>query len=181
MTETELLKSLVGYLPYGLKGLFETRDVMPATSQNETRVKTLKVDNVEFFVKYCVPILYPLSSLIEKIKVNGEEFVPLEKLFALNLENNNPEWGTVELYSDTNSVVMDFEITNKDQGVFRERGSFYYSILSKSFALYINQPIHVGNQLNLFQKLYEWKIDIENLIESGHAIGVTTLTTNPYE
>lgn len=72
-------KKIVPYLPYELKGNYLLSDVVTG-SKDELRGKLLTVDNVEFFLKYATPILRPLLDLTKEIEVNGEKFVPIERL-----------------------------------------------------------------------------------------------------
>ncbi len=78
------LKHLAPYLPYGLKGNYELSDVVP-TAKHELRDKELRIDCVDFFLKYAKPILRPLSDLKKinklstiKFYVNGNFYIDSE-------------------------------------------------------------------------------------------------------
>lgn len=73
------LQQLAVYLPYKLKGNFEVSEVVPE-AKYELREKELRIDNVDFFLKYATPILYPISCLTNEITHKGETFVPVVEL-----------------------------------------------------------------------------------------------------
>lgn len=72
------LKHLAGYLPYGLEAKYQLTDIVNS-ERSETRSKLMTAENVDFVLKYCMPILRPLSDLTKEIEHNGEKFVPIEK------------------------------------------------------------------------------------------------------
>jgi hypothetical protein len=52
------------YLPYELRGKYRIGDVVDnARNPDEIRDKKLTPDNVEFFCKYCTPILRPIEEI----------------------------------------------------------------------------------------------------------------------
>ena len=59
------LKHLAPYLPYKIKGRFQVKDVNEKAPV-EIRNKLLRTDNVDFFLRYCKPILRPLSDLTKE-------------------------------------------------------------------------------------------------------------------
>lgn len=56
------LKHLAPYLPYGITGQFNLNQIRE-DYKIELRTKIMREDNVDFFLKYCKPILRPLSDL----------------------------------------------------------------------------------------------------------------------
>lgn len=96
MNDKLQLNEIVGYLPYGLEGKYTLSDVVKIAEwqKDEIRDKKLTEDCVQFFRLYCKPILRPLSDLKKEIEVNGESFVPLDRLkldscLDYNVEFNN--------------------------------------------------------------------------------------------
>lgn len=139
------LKHLAGYLPYGLKGNYLLSDVVN-THKDELRDKLLTLDNVKFFLDYATPILRPLSELTKEIEVNGEKFVPIEKIHQLYFDgitisrDNTTELLDIEMYTNDHAHTIDF---------------------------------YVGYEI--VQNLLEWHFDIYGLIEKGLAIDINTL------
>ncbi len=82
MGENKLTIEHIGRrLPYGLIGEFELQKVINVPpSKEETRTKTLTLDNCKFFLDYCTPYLRPLSDLTKPITHKGETFIPDEKI-----------------------------------------------------------------------------------------------------
>ena len=79
------LKHLVGYLPYGLKVINVEMHENGFKSKHSIKKLVLIPSNLEIGLKDVdgikeKPILRPLSDLTKEIEVNGEKFVPLEKL-----------------------------------------------------------------------------------------------------
>ena len=124
------------------------------------------------------PILFPLSSLTKEITINGETFVPIKKLFELHhcgmrlderlrcfsLNKNKIK------YDDFNCAITD--------GV----NMFGYSNYGGFQAIDTDEyrDYTVINQLELSTKLFEWKIDIFQLIDKNLAEPVTE-DFNPYK
>ena len=112
MTNQELLKAYSAYLPYGLKGNFEVSEVVP-NGPFELRNKTLRVDNLEFFLKYAKPFLRPLSDLTKEIEHNGEKFVPILKLCEHSFSGiSTPKIDRYETKVNNNEIILYF--TKKD-------------------------------------------------------------------
>ena len=164
--ENLTIKELAAYLPYELKGNalneeFEINEVCQElyrietgkTTNQETGDPFVVVGDSECEIHDFKPILFPLSSLTKEITINGETFVPIEKLFL-------PE---------INILAKDIKIIGSNI-VFC--GMFQDKILSTLEYEKMNY--------GLIQKLFEWKFDIFNLIERGLAISVTE-TFNPYK
>lgn len=160
------IKHIAPYLPYGLKGRYRVGDVLPhlSASQDVEREKILAIDSVDFFYKFCKPILYPLDYLTKEITHNGETFVPIERLHSLQ----NAVW-------IKNASFIENGIKDKDGTVFgfdSKYGGFI--AYDDDFRQY-----SVHNQLELINKLFEWRFDVFNLMNDGLAIPVTE-TFNPY-
>lgn len=162
------LKHLAGYLPYGLK--MELLG-FPFTQILGKHYRTLELDCGHDFHFYLQenkvrPILRPLSDLTKEIEVNGEKFIPLVKLFDIVFGIEHEEF-----VISTPAVCM--RISDSTQKLeFDERANcFWCEELNNDGNEW--SPPH--NQLELFQKLYEWHFDIHGLIEKGLAIDINTL------
>jgi len=75
------LKHLAGYLPYGLKILYHNGNAKPYIE--ELVSLNTKLSGRILGSEKHKPILRPLSDLTKEIEVNGEKFVPIEKLKLL--------------------------------------------------------------------------------------------------
>lgn len=136
------LDKICGYLPYGLK-VWNNKDQYPyELLALEKDNMTLESGDMSFY--WCKPILRPLSDLTKEITVNGETFVPKDRLREIS--------GAFE---------PDEEFKNPFSLHFIDKKIIGFSALC----------MHV-DQLQLFQKLYEWHFDIHSLIESGDAISI---------
>jgi hypothetical protein len=76
------LKHLAPYLPYGLTGQIDLKDV-PISHRNgdNIRIKTLDAENIPMFLTYSKPILRPLSDLHKPIQDNGNWTIPANYLY----------------------------------------------------------------------------------------------------
>jgi hypothetical protein len=119
-----------------------------------------EIDEVDIYLR-------PLSDLTKEIEHNGEKFVPIVELAKIAYPKVKPE--TIHLSKSKSHCFIDSY----------DKYSFGYCIPEASFiCTYIpeNRNCFVNNQLQLFQKLYEWHFDIHGLIERGDAIDINTLT-----
>jgi hypothetical protein len=170
------LKHLVGYLPYGLRGItaFLPNTIFIIDGIVKDRIKgfTESGNNVPLgcgLVEF-KPILRPLSDLTKEIEVNGEKFVPIGVLLNIALKNVKKE-KELEPWYDSNSVCFSAVVKTK-KGCL----NISFDHTDNSFVM-INEgrTICVPNQLELFEKLYEWHFDIHGLIENGLAIDINTI------
>ncbi|MBP9793323.1 MAG: hypothetical protein KBC56_04925 [Flavobacterium sp.] len=152
------ISEVAPYLPYGLKlniickPAFKNRD-------NIVTVETWNISDVQqpFQKRYSVlsvkPILRPLSDLIKEIEVDGEKFVPIEKLFELN----HPTHKAKEYYY---TVVPNWvECSHVSTAI--------------QFRFYLND--YFGNNYTTVSQLIKWHFDVFGLIEKGLAININTL------
>ena len=84
------LKHLAPYLPYGLKTKFQLYGVIGLITpqKDEVRNKELTTDSITFVLKYCKPILRPLSDL-DSGNIEGlfySEWL-IEKYHTIGIEN----------------------------------------------------------------------------------------------
>lgn len=178
---------LVGYYPYDLKvleifdiGENQIRSVF-AISQNSVRTNLQRFPYTQeiSFARFKL-ILFPLSDLTKAKEINGDKFVPIVKLLEsvmiavygseAKIDKEcwycaEPEYYGIKATKDNDKIGFSFRCENE----FME---FIYTINGNEQKL---------NQLQLFQKLYEWHFDIHNLTENGLAIDVNSLNKNPYK
>ena len=165
---------LAPYLPYGLKinSIYGvnvpeggSNYIMIGCSNKWSGLSTIKDDlmievkekpkkEMSYIYHSFKPLLFPLSSLTKEITVNGETFVPAYKLSTILITING------------------------DSGNIKYLGVVYNA---PRFDFYGEQVAILGMPYHIIETLFEWKIDVFGLIESGLAIDVTTLETNPYD
>jgi hypothetical protein len=76
------LQEISGYLPYKLKMKSRT------FSRRNPDILELTMQNLPYLLHVNrLPILRPLSDLTKEIEVDGEVFIPLEKIFGANYSN----------------------------------------------------------------------------------------------
>lgn len=80
------LNHLAGYLPYGLKVVFEN---YPLHTKESPYIRVFELDcghDFNFYLNsgFIKPILRPLSDLTKEIEVNGEKFVPMKVLVGIS-------------------------------------------------------------------------------------------------
>lgn len=168
------LKEIVGYLPYeliiankSLKGEIINTYTMGVNAGEDS------ILNVLFGVNQ-IPILFPISSLAEFREDLG--FIPMVELakianlditkYVISKTNNAYDIRcNIENEEDSDThEVLGFDLAN---------GFGHHYRLSQMWTI-------ISNQFELWEKLYEWKIDVHNLIEKGLAIEVTQ-EFNPYK
>ena len=100
--------------------------------------------------------LRPLSDLTKEIEVNGEKFIPIDKIKA--------------------------ELLGVDWMVFGESEYGWNGFIDKSMSSQVNHiPIFMGNEIMgecnyfIYQKLCEWHFDIFGLIDAGLAVDINTV------
>lgn len=164
------LKHLVGYLPYKLKAemldyksdyvgkQFDTVIGFHQWDSRDLYWSALTIGGSKPELNRIKPILRPLSDLTKEIEVNGEKFVPIVKLAEINLRqfnwkmvNNSDRAYSEKLNCEFYFNGIDFRVVNQN----------YDGVATKQF--------------QLFQKLFEWHFDFQNLIENRLAIDVNTL------
>jgi hypothetical protein len=167
--ETLTLEHLSAYLPYGLKMKIDKwteeigalngfdavlKDVrvtlIISRNKNKSEATTWTPE-----LKYCKPILYPLSSLTETIWYEGKEINPIE--FIKDWYNSQPD----SYVSELKYVYWENNLT--------------------LFGLELDDSYEVAMPYQAYQLLFKMKIDVYSLIEKGLAVDVNTLEANPYK
>lgn len=166
------LKQLAGYLPYGLK-MKRNGFIGELLTLRQPKENSL-VDYYEFQVSCSdwwennvddlnpyKPLLRPLSDLTKEIEVNGEKFVPIEKLRELFFKTSEIDNGGV--YIET-LVFKDNEFKNFTQDLcYTGDNNHEY-----------HEPIGYKTSISIYEKLYEWHFDIHGGIGTW-AIDINTL------
>jgi len=168
------LKHIVPHLPYNVDTnhgrLIGVRDWVEWSGvfKNKYGETNIPIKNVKL-------ILRPLSDLTKEIKVDGERFIPIVELARINLSSaiDDSSLEVIEIKSGNGYCYIDYV-----DGDFGMSYRFYYNYISKVFQVgEINPNKHkpMCRGLDLFQKLYEWHFDVENLIEHKLAIDINAL------
>lgn len=160
------LKHLAGYLPYGLKiqllkrEVFTKRICAGSTDKGILRIGDDGHHRWEESFDNIKPILRPLSDLTKEIEVNGEKFIPMIELAGIGSYSPKNRWS----------------IDERNLKVKHESGGEFYFASDKSFVYKESDKWKdfgiACNQFDLFQKLNEWHIDFNGLIEKGLAISI---------
>jgi len=150
------LEHISAYLPYDLKFLYHG-NIYKMRWIN--RFGDIDYDSKNDFIDPFPPNIFnkeldlvklmfrPLSDLTKEIEVNGDRFVPLEKL--------------TEIFGGR---PISFD------------GTCFYTKIQENMVRKKKDvvPLHFS-QLDAFNKLFEWHFDVFGLIEKGLAININTL------
>ena len=123
-----------------------------------------------------LPIFHPLSDLTKPIEHNGEIFIPIVELAKIASARLKPA------PADCNKFEVDTEFFKYGSRLWEnffwydEKGFFCWVIATQRR----EHKQFVENQLQLFQKLIEWRFDIAELLDK-EAIDVNILPVNPYK
>lgn len=163
------LENIASYLPYGLKVqiplLNDTiEDVVSCSRQ------VVETTNEQEFLDQVKPVLRPMD-LTKPIIVEGKDIIPIVELAKISYPVDKYKVGIYKI--DHQHNACEFRTDNELIWFCSNINNDFSSLISN-----INTP--VKNQLSLFKKLYEWKFDVDGLIEKGLAINCYDLETNPY-
>jgi len=114
-------------------------------------------------------ILRDLSALTKEIEHNGEKFVPIVKLF----EMIEPMWYQSYLgeVSDPSLQIDDGWNHCLSYGSVMESELCFSYDDKGSFTLMVDQDVEIfPNQLELFEKLFEWHFDVFDLHSQNQCI-----------
>ena len=162
------IKHLAPYLPYGLRIEHPT---MMSGNRKISEMRNLGQTSIEIShriyvqISSCKPLLRQLSELTKEIEIDGEKFVPITELAKI--------YETDEIFGHLKfEIKYDFAavkyVDSEENNII-----FCYNFKTKSFGThdFDNKIIHtVQNQLDLFQKLFEWHFDVFGLIDQGIAL-----------
>ena len=173
-TKEEKLKIWSSYLPYNLETAYCDRfgdilkvGVLNNIQYNESETHPLRLSieglyELEHEWKF-KPFLWDMDMLTKEIEHKGERFVPIEKLFDIETGLN---WSSSD-YIKTEKGKNEYWTRSKDSGKsfyfgFNSERNYFYHIDSSGFQQ------SVKNQLEMFQKLFEWHFNVFGLDESEY-------------
>lgn len=154
------LQHLAAYLPYGLQcevvdnGTEKISTLTGLYSDGECVFADI-VESEQGF-EHVTPLLRPLDQLTQPINEGGREFVPILELARMACPNE--DW----------SFDGDRAKTWRHNFGFDSNSFWLYDFLS-------DENVTIYAQLELFQKLFEWKMDVFGLIESGLALPLDSI------
>ena len=173
------IEHVAPYLPYALKVLSGDSKAVYELSgikirdgwiNYERKIEINGENSPRYYtqeIKYCKPLLYPLSCLTKEIEVNGEIFIPIIELtkiedsqFNRELEINNGAYSRLK-YLDNEGAIYYL-------AYYKKYNSFMF-MDAKGTAL------EMLYTYKLYQKLLEWHFDINDLILYGLAIDKSTI------
>lgn len=181
------LEEICGYIPHNLNIIVETdfanrvvnkkarldgihcKCVGYSTLNEGIKVGGLtEIDNIKL-------ILRPLSDLTREIEHNWEKFVPIVKLYGLAVEESE-----LMMFQPNMRYISEIDRTSLAYAITKDMSEGYqfnYLHNYQYFSLVhsLTGTCEVINQLQLFQKLFEWHFDVFGLIERGDAIDINTL------
>ena len=133
-------EELCGYLPYELKIKWFRRD------DNTFQTSLLTISDYPFFSKQLFkPIMHPLSSLTKPVLEGGK--TPIEVLLDIESGSN---WSNSDYLITENGVGEWWTRIKNSNTVFGyNKDNGFYMMVNFNFK-------YVHNQLQLFQKLYQW-------------------------
>lgn len=166
--ETLTLENICHYLPYGLK-LWSTLRNTPVDvvgfDKDSLLIQYLDRAKYHSMIGGFNPILRPMN-LTKSIVVDGKEIIPIVELAKIAFPEL--QWF---LFAGNCRAKTEDSLVSVDFGYNKEAFAFWCHRV---------RMITVKNQLALFKKLYEWKMDADGLIGLGLAIDADTLPVNPY-
>lgn len=193
------LNHIAPYLPYNLS-VYDTMArrmvALDLSTQSYTtkHIGIIPILEVENIFK---PVLRPLSDLVEEIEFDGNKFIPLKHLFELY--ETNQFSSEKHIQRDIKNIGVDiisckhmkYKYSNKEDFILKyafdttNMGTLVYSFTYDDglhrFAVRNEtheKPLGVAHQLEMFQKLFEWKFDLFELIKNGLAIDINTIKEN---
>ncbi len=182
------IKHLAPYLPYSLQTAYKN-------SNNKWKVNELTTQNLVSILISDVdkPVLRPLSCLIEEIEVDSKKFIPLKKIHELDETNSFDKTNNFYKIKFVDKVIS--IKNNKYPSLEREDFCLKYLVETTNIGDYIysftynpelrrfgkrndtsKAVLGIGFQLDMFNKLFEWHIDVFDLIPKGLAIDINTIS-----
>jgi len=143
MNDILLLEEVIGYIPYGLKSV--------SWFQDEPVVGTVGPTAIANYIDRSTNsklLLRPLDDYQNPITVNGERFIPIDKMAKYHA-------GHCE-YVNLHAPYIDGKPTIQFVPVTKKEIPYEYGFTTWA----------------MMQKMLEWQIDIFQLIERGHALNL---------
>lgn len=140
------------YLPYGLKIRGKNSEyTLDASSYNQLFDGSM--------AEFQMPVLRPMEDLVKDI---GLEEIPIITLFRMCTIEWSPLPSDFKFINNEEMIGVYFK---DHQLIFAYHPSFNCFAGSK-----FGGAIHIGHDLEVFQKLFEWHFDVFDLIGQGLAI-----------
>jgi len=176
------LKDIASYLPYGLRCEFEYDYSDTSIEEVETFVlehdKVILIDIYGHEMDNAKPILRPMSDLYKPCLKDGK--IPIVELAKYEISGTNG-WASPMFNYEIHKNEWEQEYLKYNPYLLLGAYMFFFYSPDKTFKKYqciSDTGCEIGNQLLLFQMLYEWHFDIHGLIEQGLAIDINTLPSN---
>ena len=165
------LKEIIGYLPYGLMGMYKN---VKEPQQVQLGFRCLN-GRVEYYINDNIkPILRPLSDLYATITHNGQEIVPVMEIAkAVYPEVDWEKCSGEDVIGYNDGIEYQLTIERIDDCI-----EMYCIGIDDEGAPSYTRP---GNTLKVFDYISSIFIDFRGLIDANLAIDCNTLTTNPYK
>lgn len=150
-------KYLAPYLPYGLKVLIyfgcpaQQIKTMLGISFNKTLTIRVNYYKSTSESRKFIPIFHPLTDLTKEIEINGEKFIPKDKLYE---KWSNKHSYTYNFLKRESNCKKDFDLIFNN--VYSEKGYDYLEHW-------------------MYQDLIKWHFDLFFLIKKGQAVDINTL------
>lgn len=161
------LEHIAPFLPYGV--LVKTGDLERQRSivfNNPTTFHTIRISTLLGGIGH--KLILRKMDLTKPITIDGVEIIPIEFLKTGGTNINEVR----SRYDDDFGGIVSSCCDNEEHELrYSPRYGFERRYKCEGRAL---------SQLPLFKKLYEWKHDVDGLIEKGLAIDADTLDVNPY-
>ncbi len=156
------LKHLAPYFPYELMGYVNNKKVVLESLFKNSLSTSPKLHGFKYTeFKDFKPVLRPLFDLYLNINHNGEVLLPINILANIG--------GMSSCQDDINQWITNtFDYQNNGFYIESYDSGYRFDYASTDYLI-------VPNQLEMFQKLYEWHFDIFGLIEAGLAIDINTI------
>lgn len=194
------LQEITPYIPHNLKarlsqkGKFNLDSEYPNEYQNKIgQIKLWTIDNKgiggilqitdNYYFDFCeideIQIFVrPWSDITREIEHNGEKFVPIVEFAKIASKNTIREKDEILNFSKCIKVSMRHPLLAQCEILIG--GLTFYFQYDYEYNIFVMRDInrkHVAflNQIELFQKLFEWHFDVFGLIERGDAIDINTL------
>lgn len=166
MKENLTLEMIAPYLPYELGTIYKLSNVIVLSPEqdDELRHKVLTLDNIDFILKYCKPLLHSQSKLTRKIEHNNEKSIPILELCKLAQPLaffTKEEWNIsvseqnfISIKSKMNIYSFEFDLKDCEMMVYsdnelqtiNDRYELYKKLFEMHFAINIPKHLYIEKE-----------------------------------